>query len=57
MGERARSAPRVVRVETTQAPRTVHKSSHTRKGFAHRGSRHRVRKCGVAIAGRWFRCG
>jgi len=57
MGERARSAPRVVRVETTVSPRTVHKISHTRKGFAHRGTRHRVRKCGVALAGRWFRCG
>ena len=57
MSERARTAPRVVRVETTPAPRTVHRISHTRKGFAHRSARHRVRKCGVALAGRTFRCG
>jgi len=57
MGERARTAPRVVRNEAPVAPRIVHKSSHTRKGFAHHARRLRVRKCGVAVAGRWFRCG
>ena len=57
MGERARSAPRIVRSEAPEAPRGVHKNSHTRKGFAHHARRPRVRKCGVALAGRWFRCG
>ena len=57
MGERARSAPRIVRSEAPEAPRSVHKNSHTRKGFAHHARRPRVRKCGVALAGRWFRCG
>ena len=57
MGERARSAPRIVRSEAPEAPRSVHKNSHTRKGFAHHARRLRVRKCGVALAGRWFRCG
>lgn len=57
MGERARTAPRVVRNEALAAPRIVHRSSHTRKGFAHRARRHRVRKCGVALARRAFRCG
>ena len=57
MGERARTAPRIVRNEAPVSPRVVHKSSHTRKGFAHHARRPRVRKCGVAVAGRWFRCG
>ena len=57
MGERARTAPRLVHNEAPSAPRVVHKSSHTRKGFAHHARRPRVRKCGVAVAGRWFRCG
>jgi len=57
MGERARTVPRMVRTEVPESPRTVHRSSHTRKGFAHRARRHRVRKCGVALAGRSSRCG
>jgi len=57
MGERARTPPRIVRSEAPESPRSVHKSSHTRKGFAHHARRLRVRKCGVALAGRWFRCG
>ncbi|MGZ6142770.1 MAG: hypothetical protein ACXWLM_05500 [Myxococcales bacterium] len=56
-GERARLAPRVVRAEPPATPRTVHKNSHTRKGFAHPQPRPRVRKSGVALAGRWFRVG
>ena len=50
-------APRVVKGVTTVAPRTVHRISHTRKGFAHRDSRHRVRRSGVALAGRVLRQG
>ena len=55
MAERARPAPRIVRSEAPSRP--VHKISHSRKGFAHRTVRHRIRKCGVALAGRSFRCG
>lgn len=57
MAERARPAPRAVRSETTPAPRTVHRISHTRKGFAHQPACHRVRGSGVALAGRTLRCG
>ena len=56
-GERARPAPRIVRNEAPVAPRVVHKISHTRKGLAHRVPRSKVRKCGVALAERGFRCG
>ena len=65
MGERARTPPRIIgdhgrlreaRSEGPEAPRSVHRSSHTRKGFAHHARRLRVRKCGVALAGRGFRC-
>lgn len=57
MGERARSSPRPLRAEGAEAPRTVHNTSHSRKGFTHRAGRHAVRRCGFALAGRWFRCG
>ena len=56
-GERARVAPRVVRTEPPATPRAVQKNSHKRKGFTHRQPRPRVRKSGVALAGRWFRVG
>jgi hypothetical protein len=58
MGER--SAARPVLGQPQQSPRSdrsVQKSSHTRKGFAHRSSRPRARKCGVALAHRGIRCG
>ncbi|HEX4385429.1 MAG TPA: hypothetical protein VH083_20860 [Myxococcales bacterium] len=36
----------------------VQNDSGVRKGLAHNGGRHKVRKCGgVALAGRQFRCG
>lgn len=57
MGERA---PRIVRNTPSMGvapPRTVHRPSHTRKGFAHRDGRHKVRKGGVALAGRGNRQG
>ncbi len=57
MGERLRVVPRAARSEAPSAPRVVHRSSHSRKGFAHRVARHRVRKCGFAIAGRTVQCG
>jgi hypothetical protein len=57
MGERARTAPRIVREEAPASPRVVHRSSHTRKGFAHRAGRSRVRKTGVALATRSVRNG
>jgi hypothetical protein len=57
MGERARTAPRVVREEAPPAPRSVQRNSHTRKGLAHRAGRSRVRKSGVALAGRTVRRG
>ena len=56
-GERGRMPPRVLRAEPPAAPRTVHRSSHSRKGFAHRARHPRVRKSGVALAGRWVRAG
>jgi len=53
LAERAPRPPR-----PTSAPaRTEQRSSHTRKGFAHRGSLHRVRRCGFALAGQWLHCG
>ena len=60
-GERARPPLRIVRNEARNeapaAPRTVHKISHTRKGLAHRVTRSKARKCGVALAEHGFRCG
>ena len=43
--------------ERSVTARSVQKNSHKRKGFTHRDSRHRERKCGVALAERGFRCG
>jgi hypothetical protein len=50
-------AAQVAAVEATQAPPTVHKTSQSRKAVAHQIRRSRVRKCGVALAGRPLRCG
>lgn len=55
--EMARVAPRVFRVEAPATPRTVHRNSHSRKGFAHRTTRAHVRRSGVALASRWNRVG
>ena len=55
---RMRHLAEVPAAATRSAPREVTLLSYNiAKGFAHRGTRHRVRKCGVALAGRWFRCG
>lgn len=55
MGEHLRvehpRSPRVVRNEEPVAPRAVHKSSHTRKGFAHEPKRSRVRKTASSLHG------
>src|ERR1041384_8533304 len=57
----AERAPRIPRAPaapsvSTPAPSKVeHRITHPRKGFAHRDQRHRARKCGEAVAGRWFR--
>ena len=55
--EMARVAPRVFRVEAPATPRTVHRNSHSRKGFAHRTPRAHVRRSGVALASRGNRVG
>jgi hypothetical protein len=48
------SAPRASEKEEQQ----TQDDSSVRKGLAHNGGRHKVRKCGgVAFAGRQFRCG
>jgi hypothetical protein len=55
-----RGSPRPAVAQSRQGPknaRSVQKSSHKRKGFAHRDRRHRVRNCGVALAPRGIRCG
>ena len=58
MGERAPAHPVAVEApEGSGRARTVQKSSHKRKGFAHRDAHHRGRKCGVALATRGIRCG
>lgn len=49
VGDRPRASPRVVRNEAPAAPRAVHKSSHTRKGFAHQPKRSRVRKTASSL--------
>lgn len=57
-GERAPARPVLSQAQEGSAnARTVQKSSHKRKGFAHRDARHRTRKCGVALATRGIRCG
>jgi hypothetical protein len=58
MGDR--STPRTAVAQPQQGPRSarsVQKNSHKRKGFAQRDTRHRRRKCGVALATRGIRCG
>jgi hypothetical protein len=58
MGERTLLRPTLAQPQEGSATvRSVQKSSHKRKGFAHREQRHRSRKCGVAIATRAIRCG
>ncbi|HYY51738.1 MAG TPA: hypothetical protein VE755_02645 [Myxococcales bacterium] len=56
-GERAARPAVAVAQERSASARTVHGNSHKRKGFTHRDKRHRVRKCGVALANRGIRCG
>src|SRR5512140_1342789 len=57
----AERAPRLPRAPDTTVrsvgTRTEHRTSHKRKGFAHRDGRHAVRRCGVSLAGRSDRCG
>ena len=58
MGERAPLRPALAQPpQGSPRARSVQKSSHKRKGFAHRDARHRTRKCGVALATRGIRCG
>ena len=58
MGDRAPARPVLAQGQQGEGrARTVQKSSHKRKGFAHRDARHRARKCGVALANRGIRCG
>ena len=57
LGERAPRIPRSAPSLGAAPARTVHRPSHTRKGFAHRDGRHKARKRGVALAGRGDRQG
>jgi hypothetical protein len=57
LGERAPRVPRNTQAVGAAPARTVHRSSHTRKGFAHRNNRHKAQKGGVALAGRGLRQG
>lgn len=57
MTERAPRIPRQPAPALAAPTKPEQRNSHTRKGFAHRERRRRVHKCGVAVAGRWFRCG
>ena len=58
MGDRAPVRPAATpSAEGAASARSVQRSSHKRKGFAHRTPRARTRKCGVALANRAIRCG
>jgi hypothetical protein len=52
------SVPARTSEKEEQQQQHVQNDSVVRKGLAHNGGRHKVRKCGgVALAGRQFRCG
>ncbi|OLD07764.1 MAG: hypothetical protein AUG04_09010 [Deltaproteobacteria bacterium 13_1_20CM_2_69_21] len=55
-GERAARPAVAPAAERSVDARSVQRSSHKRKGFTHRDGRHRVRKCGVALANHGLRC-
>jgi hypothetical protein len=57
LGERAPRVSRNTQSLGAVPARTVHRSSHTRKGFTHRNNRHKAKKRGVALAGRGLRQG
>jgi hypothetical protein len=59
------AAPSAIAPRSAKAPapllaapaKNAQRISQSRKAFAHRELRHRPRKCGVAIAGRYLKCG